>query len=263
MALAIDPIAGGELLADLGFLHVAGRPVACGAAYLLVALRPRPTLRHFDPERVEYWTTVAGRGTRAALDRSTAFPAESAYAWGVIRVVDRKGIANEFVSFGGTLRVQRIDGTIFAVFHSPGPIAARGGHSQGWDPWAVEMAGFVGRLRAAAGASKALEGRLASAAPLALYSAFVADAIGRNRDRRGVFVGDERLLRIAMGERRRLSADVPGDWQMGTDLALRLPDRLMDSDEVSAPRFGRQLVPEAGMGDADQRPRSLGDGAAV
>ena len=39
------------LLANLGFLLVPGPPLDHGAAYLLVAVRAKPTLAHFDPER--------------------------------------------------------------------------------------------------------------------------------------------------------------------------------------------------------------------
>lgn len=218
----LDPVVGGELLADLGFLHVPGRPLASGSAYLFVALRPKPTLRHFDPERVDYWVTLETRGVRATLDRSTPLRDESDYAWGVISVVDRKAVVNEYVSFGGTLNLRRIDDVIVAVFRSVGPIVARGGHSQGWDLGAEEMAAFVGRLRAAAGASRTLESRLTELSPLAIYAAFVADSVSRHRDLHGVMIGSERVLEMLHSEQRWLSTECAADWQAGLETSAGL-----------------------------------------
>lgn len=222
MTTVLDPTIGRDLLAQLGFLHVPGRPLANGSAYLFVALRSEPTLRHFDPERVDYWQSVERVGTRAVIERSTSMPGESEYAWGVISVVDRKSVANEFVSFGGQLKVRRIGDVLVTVFSSSGPIAARGGHSQGWDFGAEEMAAFIGRLRAAAGASRSLEFELAELSPLAIYSAFMVDSLSRHRDRHGLAVGDERIMAMLYDEQHWLKAHVPADWASGAGIAERL-----------------------------------------
>ena len=58
-------------LADLGFLAGPDLPDRPGPGYLLVALRARPTLRHYDPERVEFWGIAKGHGVRRALTRAT------------------------------------------------------------------------------------------------------------------------------------------------------------------------------------------------
>jgi hypothetical protein len=222
MDARLDPTTGAELLAQLGFLHVPGRPLVPRPAYLFVALRRRPTLEHFDPERVDYWTEVDARGVRTELDRSVARVADSSFAWGLIRVVDRKSISNEWVSFGGQLSGQRIDDVEVAVFSSDAPIAARGGHSQGLDPAAAEMAAFVARLRAAAGSDRAFEAELAQRSPLALYSAFVVDELARHHDRRGNMIGSQRLVDLLATERRSLQRSVPTEWAMGNELARRL-----------------------------------------
>ena len=62
-------------LADLGFLASPDLPDRPGPAYLLVAVRDAPTLRHFDPETIEYWVTEAvvahaGRSTARRRSRS-------------------------------------------------------------------------------------------------------------------------------------------------------------------------------------------------
>jgi hypothetical protein len=61
-------------LADLGFLASPDLPDRPGPAFLLVALRDRATLRHYDPEIVEYWVTREGRGTRQASPARRACP---------------------------------------------------------------------------------------------------------------------------------------------------------------------------------------------
>ena len=49
----LDPTVAAGLLANLGFLAGSDLPARPGPAYLLVALRPAPTLHHYDPERVD------------------------------------------------------------------------------------------------------------------------------------------------------------------------------------------------------------------
>ncbi len=69
---SIDPKLAAELLADWGFLADPDLPNRPGPAFLLVAIRAKPTLRHYDPELVEYWVT----GTRAtACARPSPTPA--------------------------------------------------------------------------------------------------------------------------------------------------------------------------------------------
>src|SRR5262245_37805863 len=46
----VDPALASELLADWGFLADPDLPHRPGSAYLLVAIRAQPTLRHYDPE---------------------------------------------------------------------------------------------------------------------------------------------------------------------------------------------------------------------
>lgn len=218
----LGPAVGAELLAELGFLHVPGAPYAEGKAYLFVSLRPRPTLRHFDPERVDYWVTEAQRGVRASLDRLTSLPPASAFAWGCISVVDRLGMSNEYVSFGGALSVDKRERDRVAVFSSDAPILARGGHSQGWDPGAEEAAAFLARLRAAAGRSRELETRLAGLAPTAIYAAFVADSGARFRHSEALTDFRPHTLGRLRREEGRLKADAPPDWQEGAEVARAL-----------------------------------------
>ena len=68
----IDPAVAAGLLADFGFIARPDLPDAAGDAYLLVALRDRPTLHHFDPERIDLWVSRGSRGTRLRITRETA-----------------------------------------------------------------------------------------------------------------------------------------------------------------------------------------------
>ena len=140
--------AAGRLMADLGFSLIrSDRPEAPGGAHLLVALRATPTLRHFDPEAVSYWAPVAGRGRIAVVDRRTELPFEGPVSWGTIRVVDRLGEDNRFLTFGGTMRAIAADPDETLAMHaSPAPLVRWSGHSQGLDPLAGEIGAFFARL---------------------------------------------------------------------------------------------------------------------
>ena len=80
-SIVSDTVAPEEALSRLahyGFLLASEFPTAHGASHLFAAIRPRPTLAHFDPEVVTYWHTDAdGRGrddltSRAAGTRRAA-----------------------------------------------------------------------------------------------------------------------------------------------------------------------------------------------
>ena len=49
-------------------------PDGPGPAFLLVALRPAPTMRHYDPEAIDYWVTKDGHGERRRLTTTTDAP---------------------------------------------------------------------------------------------------------------------------------------------------------------------------------------------
>lgn len=218
----LTPHVGSELLSELGFLHVPGPPLSANRAYLFVAVRRRPTLRHFDPERIDYWQTVDGRGGVASIDWRTRMPAQGEFAWGAIRIADRLNVINDFVGFGGTLAVKRSSDTLVAVFCSAAPILARGGQSQGWDPTSDEVATFFARLRAAAGESRAAEARLAQQQPQALYAAFVCVSLARYEMAERVAAWRPPALALLRRERSRLRRRVPAAWTAGEALARTL-----------------------------------------
>lgn len=175
----IDPALGAPLLGDLGFLLTPDEIGSDMPAYLLVALRSSPTLRHFDPEMVEYWVDRNGRGAVEAFTRATPLPLDDLFSWGRIRIVDRLEAANEYLTFGGRLMAARLDGFAAAVFSSPVPMVRAGGHSQDRDPNAIAIAAFFARLRAAAGQGRDVERQISSVPPDARYAAYLLEAAAK------------------------------------------------------------------------------------
>lgn len=180
-----------EALTNLGFtLLNSDRPAAAGGSQLLVALRDRPTLRHFDPELVTYWIAAAGRGRPLAIDRN-APAGDRDILWGHVHVIDRLAVENRFLTFGGAIRIADVDARLRVVQHvSPGPVVRWGGHSQGSDPLAGEIGAFFGRLIVPVDYAPGGEARLAAEPPEHLYAAFLRDVSARRREsarRRAMF----------------------------------------------------------------------------
>lgn len=222
-AVMPDPLSAAALLADWGFLAEPDLPDRPGPAYLLVALRDQPTLRHYDPELVEYWVAEGGRGTRRTLERSSPLPVETDFSWGVIRIVDRLAVSNEYVTFGGHLSAAEVGGMSVAVFTSPAPLLRRGGHSQGWDHGAEALAAFFGRLLVAVDFTPGFEAAAAAVDPLTRYAGFVSDLVGRYR--RVPVLRDQHpdLWVLLQSEGRRLERDHPTEWAAGVELMASLP----------------------------------------
>ena len=167
--------ATGEL-STLGFTLInADRPAAAEGSQLLVALRDQPTLRHFDPERITCWVAQAGRGRPLTIDRGAPV-GDRDIEWGHVHVVDRLGVENRFLTFGGPVRIADADAALRVVQHaSPGPIVRWGGHSQGSDALAGEIGAFFGRLIVRVDYLPGGEARIAAEPPTSLYAAFLAD----------------------------------------------------------------------------------------
>lgn len=215
---ALDPVTASRRLTDWGFLASPDLPDRPGPAYLLVALRDTPTLRHYDPELVEYWATAGGRGVRRSLSRETAMPLAVDFSWGLIRIVDRLGVSNEYVTFGGKLSADEVDGATYAVFASDAPLLRRGGHSQPWDEGADSLAAFFGRFLLAVDIEPGFEGRAAAAAPLTRYAAFIDDVAGRYRRSLAMRDRDPRFWALVRAEVARLERDHEAAWRGRVEL---------------------------------------------
>jgi hypothetical protein len=214
----LDPPAAAGLLENLGFVASSDLPDRPGPAYLLVAFRPEPTLRHYDPELVSYWVTAAGRGAQRVLTRDTELPVDADFTWGMIRIVDRLKVSNEYLTFGGHLAAASIQDTTIGVFTSPTPLLRRGGHSQGWDHGAEILGAFFGRLQIAVDYIPGFEAHLAAADPLARYAAFLNDVVERYRTNWPLRAGHPELWTLLDVEERRMRRDHPIEWAHGIAL---------------------------------------------
>ena len=214
----LDPPGAANLLANLGFIACSDLPDRPGPAYLLIAFRPEPTLRHYDPELVSYWVTADGRGVQRALTRDTELPVDGEFTWGLIRIVDRLKASNEYMTFGGHIAAASIQDTTIAVFTSPTPLLRRGGHSQGWDHGAESVGAFFARLQVAVDYTPGFESQLAEAGPLARYAAFLNDVVGRYRTSDVLRSSHPDLWTLFDTEERRVRRDHPVDWAHGADL---------------------------------------------
>lgn len=213
-----DPRAACVLLERWGFLANSDLPDQAGPGYLLVALRPEPTLRHYDPESVEFWESRDGRGVRRTLKRTDPMPLATTFAWGPITVVDRLGVDNEWLTFGGALRADSIDGAVFASFVSSAPLLRRGGHSQGWDAGAENLGAFFGRMMVAVDYAPGFECAAAAATPLARYGTFLAELQSRFARSPGLRATDPRLWHLIDHAADGLKRDHPDEWSAGLTL---------------------------------------------
>jgi hypothetical protein len=171
-ALTIEQAAG--LMAELGFIAFRTPPTATATdSCLMAVVRDAPTRHHFDPETVGYWVTDNGRGRIEVTDRTAPTPISRPYSWGRIRLVDRFGARNSFVTFGGWLSGERVGhDALLLIFRSPAPILRLSGHSQQRDRLSDEVLAFFGRLVPSMW-SPGNERRVGSLPPEALYAAFL------------------------------------------------------------------------------------------
>lgn len=219
---SIDPATAVGMLQHWGFLAHSDLPDRDGPSYLLVSIRPKPTLEHYDPEELEYWVTDGGRGVPAVLSRLSKLPVDARTTWGMVRIVDRLRVTNEWLSFGGQLRAEVIDGAIVAVLTSNAPLLRRGGHSQGWDEGAPSVGAFFAKVRAAAGFDHRFEAMEAAADPLARYGCFVAEQARRYRHSEVLQGLDPELWRVIQHEAHRMKTEAPAEWASGLALLAAL-----------------------------------------
>jgi hypothetical protein len=206
------------LISDLGFLAGPDLPDRPGPAYLLVALRDHPTLRHYDPERIDYWVSRKGRGVRGSISRATPMPFDGEFSWGLIRLVDRLDVTNEYVTFGGHVSAAPVDTATIVVFSSPVPLLRRGGHSQTWDAGADELSAFFARLVAAIDLQPELEHVVCDADPLVRYSAFLGETMGRYRASVEMRTTYPHVWSLLRGEESRMRHEHAEAWRIGRDL---------------------------------------------
>ena len=214
----------GRLLDNLGFdLVEPDRAAGNDTYHLLVALRPTPTLRHFDPDTIDCWTCEDGRGRATHLDRETHYPIASDFSWGLISLADRLGVVNQFLSFGGTLRAQMTpEATVLLDFSSHAPILRGSGHSQSVDPLAAEVGAFFARIKVPIDFVPGAEALVAKASPLTLYCAFIQNVRDRLTQARGLREANRWLAEWSSRESQRMESSAAEQWQAAADMRQQL-----------------------------------------
>ena len=141
------------MLQHWGFLAHSDLPDRDGPSYLLVVDPAAAHARALRPRGGRVLGQRRGGGRQpASADRvRPGCPLDARTTWGLIRVTDRLRVTNEWLSFGGSLQAEPVDGAIVAVFTSTAPLLRRGGHSQGWDEGAPSVGAFFAKVRAVAG----------------------------------------------------------------------------------------------------------------
>ncbi len=213
-----------ERLARLGFVVVSGsHPEETGMSQLLVALRSRPTLEHFDPELVEHWEASGGRGRIVEITRATPVPRREPFSWGAIRVVDRLDAFNSFLSFGGDVTVGALDAdTTIVTFESPAPIVRSTGHSQSVDPLTGEVGAFFARIKVPIDFSPGVEQRIAAMSPRALHGAMLATLQRRYARTEALREAHPGVSAWTSREAHRMGQEHPADWEEGEQLTVDL-----------------------------------------
>jgi hypothetical protein len=221
-----DPAIGVEvaarLMASVGFVVFRAPPEADAPdSWLMVAIHDVPTRRHFDAERLGFWATVNGHGQLQELDRSAEVPFSSEFSWGRVRLTDRFGARNSFVTFGGVLSGELVGaGARLFIFRSPALILRLAGHSQREDRLAPEAMAFFALLIPHLWSGEA-ERTIAEASPLDLFAAFLLHTrarIARSRTLREALERDEPALRRQLA---LLETTAPAHLEAGANL-LRL-----------------------------------------
>lgn len=217
----VDPAA---LVADLGFLVRWDLPSDEHDALLVIALRDRPTLRHYDPELIAFWQMGEdGRGHQVDLGLASPIPMERSFTWGEIKIIDRLHVTNTWVSFGGTVHAELVNpGTAIVTFRSTAPILRRGGHSQRYDALAGAVSSFFGRLFVPIDFQPGAERHINSIPPEVRYAAFLQHDLPRIASSelvREAYGPDARLVRA---EAERLRRRDPEAWKAGGELLTRL-----------------------------------------
>lgn len=215
--------AASKLLANLGFDLVIAEGGSGNGGHLLIAIRPTPTLQHFDPEEVTYWVTEAGRGRAAKLDREMHTPVDMPFAWGKIGLADRLGITNQFLSFGGQLRVEMTpEAILLADFSSSAPILRWSGHSQGLDPLTDEVGAFFGRIKVPIDFAPGAEDLVSRAAPRTLYCSFIQEVRERLAHARMLRESNRWLADWSSRESQRMETTAIEHWKAAQELRRQL-----------------------------------------
>ena len=213
-----------RILENLGFeLVEPDRTEGGETGHLLVAIRPQPTLKHFDPETIDYWINDGVHGRRTKLERESRYPTVGDYSWGQICLTDRLGVENGFLSFGGTMRaLMAADASVLVDFSSNAPILRWSGHSQVTDPLAGEVGSFFARIKVPIDFVPGAEALVSKAGPLTLYCAFIQNVRERLAQAQTLREANRWLADWSSREGHRMETDFADGWKAAAELRRQL-----------------------------------------
>ncbi len=158
---------------ELGyFFHPTRVPKAIGHPQLDIVLRPAPTGRHFDPEKVHFEVACVNGGVESlTVHHPWRWPTHH-YCVSAGRVIwrDRLDKTVEAFTFGGSLQIEPCESYTACVLTSPAPILRLVSDADIPTMLALEVEVLLAERRAAwVDDPASIEERVAAADPLVLY----------------------------------------------------------------------------------------------
>ena len=206
-----------QRMEDWGYLPLhKPHPHSPGYRQLLVALRRKPTEKHFDPEEIRLWLRDeygSAQQTALALDPLLKpSPELKRVCPGPITLHDRKEKRVDFFTFGGTLNVIFGSGEVVCSFRSPAPIIRVAAPPEdGPSRMAVEAEALIGEIHARWGVEdEEYLRRLAEVDPFQLYLAAVNSMLARFEAHPTLQEGDPELHLLLHAEKDWLTET--GQW---------------------------------------------------
>lgn len=173
-----------DLVEDWGYYTLEKpHPDSPGYSGLVIAIRKKPTAKHFDPETVHLYRRDE-YGLPKGITLSLLSPLEGHTAHvcpGIIRIQDRTGKAVNFYTFGGSLDMAERSGEMVLVVHSSAPILELTDKEETvQDELAAETGALLGRVEISwLEDEKGFSQRLAEVDPLQLYKATLGSLLHR------------------------------------------------------------------------------------
>ncbi len=203
------------MTADIGYLfYPSTRAHAPGYHRLDIFIRPDPTERHFDPEKVRLPVLISGDGIEE-LEITHPWPLSADYRLcaGRIFITDRKHKEVEAFTFGGTLQIVSSPALTTCYIESDVPVFqldGSGTESEG-EMLAVEAEVLLAARRAARLADlREYDLHLSALSPLALYCACLATLEPKFSHLHSHDEAHHHLLNFIRAEQKRLEDE--GRW---------------------------------------------------
>jgi hypothetical protein len=204
--------------ADIGYVfYPSTRVHAPGYCRLEICIRPDPTERHFDPDKVRLPVLLAGDGIEALEIRHPwLFVTDYRICAGRVFITDRKHKGVEAFTFGGLLHIQSSEVMTTCVIESDAPLFHLDGFGSESEEEMVAVEAEV--LLAARRAAhlydpQEYDSHLCALSPLALYCACLTTLEAKFSRLHAHDEAHHQLLSFIRAEQKRLEDE--GRWPLG------------------------------------------------